>query len=140
MIDRSKLSFLMQKKREKILELKRNKDNLIRKLYLTCIAFAIPFLWIIRYYDHYIPSFDTEQIFPAITVPDYIALLATALASVCLYTYNQRHTKAKAKYDSLRHDIMDDIGSMVCNCHEQCNCREVFIKDLDENGIDLFVR
>ncbi|HBN85953.1 MAG TPA: hypothetical protein DDZ89_19170 [Clostridiales bacterium] len=136
-----KISFIMQKKSEKIIELKRIKDNMLRKLYLAFIAFAIPFLWIMNFYHHFLPSFEnTDHLFPDMTLPDYIALIATALMAVLVYSYTQLYKKAKTKYDSLRHDIMDNIGAVICNCHEQCNCREEYIKDMDEKGIDLIIR
>lgn len=136
-----KISFIMQKKTEKIIEFKRTKDNILRKIYLAFVAFAIPFLWIMGYYQHYIPSFEsTDYLFPNMTLPDYMALIAAALMAVLLYSYTQLYKKAKIKYDSLRHDIMDNLGAVICNCHEQCSCREEYVKEMDEKGIDLVIR
>ncbi len=137
----SKISFIMQKKKDKILELKNDKDKLKRKMYLSFLSFAIPFLWIIQYMERFIPSFTgSSKLFPDIKPIDYIALLLTVTAAMFLYFYTQRYIKTKGKFDTLRHSIMDDIGSMICNCHEQCTCREDFIKEMDEKGIDLIMR
>jgi hypothetical protein len=139
--DQSQISFIMQKKSEKIIELKRSKDDLLRKLYLSSIAFAIPFLWIVRYHQRYFPSFeDSGKLFPHITYPDVIALIASIATAVLMYYYTRQHGKVNVKYDALRHDIMDNIGTVICICHDQCNCREEYIKHLVDNGIDLVIR
>lgn len=131
----------MEKKTEKLIELKKMKDTYARKLYLVSVAFAIPFIWIVGYSHRFIPSFEsTGRLFPQLTTIDIIALVTAGFTAILLYTYTQQYKKVKIKYDSLRHDIMDNIGAVICNCHEQCNCKEEYVREMDEKGIDLTVR
>gem|GEM_PF-1889485 len=142
-MDLSKLSYTVQKKTYKLLELKEKVDKKRTSLKLpsaiSCLLVFYVFLYNDRYISYATAVFDNNSSESTVKGFDLFVLVIVAATLFILYILFDEFKKIKNKYDELRKDLIKTINNGFCSCtnSSNCNCRDEYIKDMEEKNIDL---
>lgn len=146
MINKLKLSYSMNLKREKIIKYKKKLDRVIKHLYIAYLCLFIIIASFIINNEHFRNSFTSPGEFLSnLRKVDYFLLVTSIIIVVYLFLLSGEYNLIKNKYEVLRHDIMKDLDyplthSKLCYCNNECECREKLIQEMDKYGIDLTFR
>lgn len=127
------LSFATQEKTKQIHNLKVKISNLAPWYYFFAFAFAMSMIVCLNIVFSYFDSFPYANISQLGTT----CLIITFILFACFYTYQIRLNELKTSYEKLRIDIMKSIGNEFCTHTHSCACREDYIQQMHEKGIDL---
>jgi len=137
----SKLSYTVQKKSDTVLVLKevfdKKRDSLKLPVGMSCLLSFYILLYHNRYISYLNAIFENNSSESAIKNFDLIILLIITATISILYLLLKEFKKAKDRYDGLRKDLIKTINSEVCTCKNTCDCKDAYIKFMEEKGIDL---
>ncbi len=140
------LCYAMQRKREKIMDYKKKLTRYLKYLYITYFAFGLVLASIVFNSDHYrISSTLSENLFPYLRKSDFTMLYLGVILGAFLFILSGKYNRLKTKYELLRHDIIRDLDSTIiatkiCLCQGDCDCREQFVREMDELDIDIIFK
>lgn len=138
-LDLSKLSYTVQKKTYKVLELKHKVDKKRTSLNLPagacCLLVFYIFLYNDRYISYAIAVFENHSAKSAIKSFDLIILSMVAATIFILYILLDKFKKTKESYDELRKDLIKTINNEFCSSKD--NFKDEYIKSMEDEGIDL---
>ncbi|MGH4139192.1 hypothetical protein [Clostridium sp.] len=136
-----KLSYSTKKKSDKLCELKQKLDNKKASLPLltgiACLLGVYMLLFNDRYISYATAVFENKSLQTAIKTFDLIIFLGLAATMFIIYILLEGLKKDKINYEDNRKDLMKTIGNEFCTCVKPCNCKEEYIKFMEEKGIDL---
>lgn len=137
----SKLSYTVQKKSNRIVELKevfdKKRNSLKLPVEMSCLLSFYVLLYHNRYISYLNAIFENNSSKSAIKNFDLIILLIITATISIIYLLLKEFKKAKDSYDGLRKDLIKTINSEICTCKNTCGCRDEYIKFMEEKGIDL---
>ncbi|MBU3190181.1 hypothetical protein K9O30_14160 [Clostridium bowmanii] len=136
-----KLSYSTKKKSDKVCELKQKVAKKYASLILlsgiSCLLGVYALLYNTRYISYATAVFENRNLQSAIKTFDLIILVGFAATLFILYISLDILKKDKKNYDEHRKDLIKTINSEFCTCVDFCNCKEEYIKFMEEKGIDL---
>lgn len=136
-----KLSYSMKKKSDKLCELKQKVDkkqtSVVLLTGIACLLGVYMFFYNTRYISYAIAFFENQSLQSAIKTFDSIVFLGLAATIFILYILLDALKKGKKNYEDHRKDLMKTIDNEFCTCGKPCNCKEEYIKFMEEKGIDL---
>lgn len=130
------LPFSTQMKTKEIFDLK----DEISKLKVRCsfwgIAFLICLIMCLSIMNDFINSF------PRYTLSqfDLYILIATFTSYILFDHFVKKHNKKKSRYTQLRLDIINTIGNDFCIHSHSCDCRDLYVIQMHERGIDVIFK
>lgn len=140
-MDDLKLSYTVQKKTDKICELKKEKAkwNQFWKVAagVELLLLAYMLLFNNRYTSYATDVFDNYKLSNGIKVFDIIILIIFAATVLIVYWAVVEYKEAKEAYEKLRKDLINTINDKFCTCSGTCGCKDEYIKDMEVRGIDL---
>lgn len=144
MIRKPNLCYVMQRKKDKIIEYKKSLGILLKYLYSGYFALGLVLIVLAVNSDHFQIDFS-DKLFPYLQKSDLALLYLGLFIGMFLFVLSGRYNRLKSKYELLRHDIIKDLDSTtntkkICLCKEECDCREQFIRDMDRLEIDIIFK
>jgi hypothetical protein len=87
----------------------------------------------------------SENLFPYLRKSDFTMLYLGVILGAFLFILSGKYNRLKTKYELLRHDIIRDLDSTIiatkiCLCQGDCDCREQFVREMDELDIDIIFK
>lgn len=146
MIGKLNLCYAMQRKREKIIEYKKRLMMFLKYLYIFYLALGLILVSLVFKSEHFRISSDlSSNLFPNLQKSDFVLLYTGLILGAVLLVLSGKYSRLKTKYELLRHDIMKDLDSTIiavkiCLCKEECDCRECFVREMDELDIDIIFK
>lgn len=141
-----RLSYSILRKKERILNLKNEVSRLSNSILICFLFFIIAFLPVLKNIKRYSISISMSgQLFPYLRTSDIAwAILPIAVGTYLYFSY-RKYQQTKSKYESLRQDIIKDLdsnltASRLCFCHGECECKDKFIKEMEQLGVDLIFK
>lgn len=140
------LCYAMQRKREKIIEYKGKLTRFLRYLYIGYFALGLILLSLVFNSEHFTMNLAfSNKLFPNLQRTDFLLLYLGLAIGAFLFVVSGKHGRMKIKYELLRHDIIKDLDSTIlakkiCLCKDDCDCRELFIKEMDQLDIDIIFK
>ncbi|MDU1442422.1 MAG: hypothetical protein E6916_02780 [Clostridium cochlearium] len=136
------LSYTMEKKTNKILELKHQLNNTRSNLIIPCGLIGISVCYLIlahnRYADYASFIFtSTNSTISKLKILDFGIIMLLIISYILLRSKIAKYNNLKKSYEILRKDIIHAIDSEFCNCSEKCTCKDTYIKYMEDQGIDL---
>lgn len=136
-----KLSYATEKKTERICELKQEMDKQRTSLWLpsglSCLLLFYAILYNDRYTSYAVAIFENNSAESAIKRFDLIILLILAATIFILLALVDKLKKVKVSYEELRKDLIKTVNSDFCTCKGSCNCKDEYLKYMEEKGINL---
>lgn len=136
-----KLSYSTKKKSDKVCELKQKVDkkhaSMVLLTEIACVLGVYAIMYNNRYISYATAVFDNRNLQSAIKTFDLIIIAGLASTVFILYILLDALKKDKKNYDEHRKDLIKTINSEFCTCVDFCNCKEEYIKFMEEKGIDL---
>jgi hypothetical protein len=140
-VDDSKFSYTIQKKTHKIFELKEEKAKWNKFCKVAAIIDGLLLAYILLFNNRYISYatdvFDNYKLSNGIKVFDIIIIIIFAATVLIVYWTIIEYKEAKDAYEQLRNDLINTINYKFCTCSRTCGCKDEYIKDMEERGIDL---
>lgn len=140
-MDYSKLSYLVQKKTDKVCELKIEKAKWSRfwkiAVGVNALLLAYILLYNNRYTSYATSAFENQNLGNGIRTLDLIILIIFAVAVLIVYWAVGEYMEVKEAYEKTRKDLIKTINSKFCTCMVTCVCKDEYIKDMEARGIDL---
>lgn len=139
-----KITYSVERKKTAIIKLKKRYTRLKQALYLGLAAFSALLVKILINGDHFKLS-DTGSLFSNVRSGD-ITIITLCIIDLLLVLYlAEIYASVKKKYDKLRLEMIMDLDSndsvsRFCFCHGECNCRDIFVKEMEAYGIDLAIK
>jgi hypothetical protein len=140
------LCYAMQRKREKIMEHKKKLTTYLKYLYIAFFALGLVLASMVFNSDHFrISPVLSGNLFPYLRKSDFTMLHLGSILGAFLFVLSGKYSRLKTKYELLRHDIIKDLDSTIiatkiCLCKSDCDCREQFIREMDELDIDIIFK
>ena len=139
-MDYSKLTYAVQKKTEKICELKVKKA---KWKFICILATGINLLLIayILLYNRF--TYTTTSIFAnknlvhAVKPSDFIILIVFAVAVIIIFCSVFQYMELQENYEQIRRELKENINYKICTCKGDCVCNHEYIKDMMVKGIGL---
>lgn len=128
----------MKRKTLKIIKKDKHLKELKKAIYICNIFFIISLILILICNDAYIKyaisifDFSNTTVSYQLNFIEIIILICFILSLVINYYQQDKHSRLKKEYDSLRVDIMKQMDQSFCLHGEGCNCKDKYIKDLEE--------
>ncbi len=140
------LCYAMQRKREKIMEHKKKLTMYLKYLYIAYFALGLVLVSIVFNSQHFRTSpILSGTLFPYLRKSDFTLLYLGVILGAFLFVFSGKYSRLKTKYELLRHDIIKDLDSTIiatriCLCKGDCDCREQFVREMDELDIDIIFK
>ena len=140
------LCYAMQRKREKIMGQKKRLTKYLKYLYISYFALGLVLVSLVLNSDHFRMSPALSgNLFPYLHKSDFNLLYLGIALGAFLFVLSGKYSRLKTKYELLRHDIIKDLDSTIiatkiCLCKSDCDCREQFIREMDELDIDIIFK
>lgn len=140
-MDYSKLSYSVQKKTDKVCDLKIEKVKWGRfwkiAVGVNVLLLAYIFLYTNRYTSYATSAFENQNLVNGVKTLDIIILIAFAVLVLIVYWAVGEYMEVKEAYEKIRKDLIKTINSKFCTCIGTCVCKDEYIKDMEARGIDL---
>jgi hypothetical protein len=140
-LDYSKLSYSVQKKTDKVYELKIEKAKWSRFWKIATGVNALLLAYILvnnnRYTSYATNAFENQNLASGIRTLDLIILIIFAVAVLIVYWAVGEYREVKEAYEKIRKDLIKTINNEFCTCNGTCVCKDEYIKDMEARGIDL---
>lgn len=136
------LSYPVRKKTGKILELKnemKNQKKIIRiPKFLTFLCGVYIMVFYQRYLDVTVSAINPwSDVSRKIHTQDIIVLMILLGSAFFMYIYYISYNKIKSDFEALRKDLKKDIDTEFCKCSQPQKCKDEYIEEMEEEGIDL---
>lgn len=136
-----KLSYSMQKKTKKIIDINENLKSDRKTLLMPGGVFSITSAYFLfnfqRYTSYVFPAFSESVPTHAVRTFDLFSLFSCVITGIIFFWKLRTLKSTRESYDKLRKDIIEAINSDFCNCRMDCDCRDSYIKYMEGCGIDL---
>lgn len=130
------LSYPTQEKTKKLYDLKDKISNLKPWYYFFAFAFAICVIICLTIVNDFINSFPYSNISQSDT-----ALITVTFVLFVLFYFSQiKLNELKTSYEKLRIDIIKSMGNEFCTHSHPCTCRDDYLRQMHEVGIDLIFK
>ena len=139
-MDYSKLTYAVQKKTEKICELKVKKA---KWKFICIVATGINLLLIayILLYNRFtynsIITFANGDLVNDVDIFDFIILIIFAVVVIIIFCTVFHYMELKENYEQIRRELKENINSKICTCKGDCTCIGEYIKDMESKGVGL---
>lgn len=136
------LSYSMEKKTERLLKLRKELDHKRSNLILPygfIGMFGCYTAWSYqRFLDYALTTFTSYNVsISKLQLIDMTILTLLLFSGYFLFHSLGKYNRVNSSYQSLRKDIMNTINNEFCNCSKPCNCKDEYIKFMENQGIDL---
>lgn len=136
----------MQRKRDKIIEYKKKLTAFLKYLYIGYFALGLIIISLVFKSRHFKMSLSSSgKLFPHLQKTDQLLIYLGLIIGAFLFVLSGKFGRFKIKYELLRHDIIRDLDSTIiatkiCLCREDCDCRELFVREMDNLDIDIIFK
>ena len=126
-INRPRLTYDIKAKALRIIEYKSKLDSCINYLIVSSLLFLICIYYISNNFDRYMQIMDVFFRQPFFREFDFFVLMTTTLVVIVLFFIASFFSYLYDKFKSYKKDLISFLGSQICFCNRECNCREAFI-------------
>jgi hypothetical protein len=115
-------------------------------LYVAYFALGLVLVSLVFNSEHFkVSPYLSDNLFPNLRKSDFTLLYLGIILGAFLFVLSGKYSRLKTKYELLRHDIIKDLDSTIiatkiCLCKEDCDCREQFVREMDDLDIDIIFK
>ena len=140
-MDYSKLNYTVQKKTDRVCELKKERAKwshfckLVTGVNSLLLAYIL--LYNNRFTSYATTALENQNLAGGIKALDSIVLILFAVSVLILYWSVGEDREVKETYEKLRKDLIKTINNGFCTCIGTCACKDEYIKAMEVKGVDL---